>query len=116
MLLQNHQSIHVFLNQHFSIKDCVKMFPLCAEFKGLKSVAKKEECYRELMNKCSEEVRNTIIKKKYFGYINKAMLLIDARLNEEPTSNLLEEDEKVILKKLPVLVRATVMVALQRST
>mgnify|MGYP003683170665 CR=1 FL=1 len=80
MLLVNHQGIHVFLNQHFSIKDCVKMFPLSAEFKGFKSLARKEQCYQEMMKRCSEDVRNTIVKKKYYGYINKAMLLIDARL------------------------------------
>lgn len=68
------------------------------------------------MGKASEDVRTTIMKKKYFGFINKGMLLMDARLREEQIPPILEEDERTILKKVPILVRAIVMMALPRST
>ena len=80
MLLENHPNLHAFINQQFSIRDCIKALPICLEFKG-SLPSSNQQAYDQLMKKASEDIKNFIIKKRFLGFINKAMLLMDARLN-----------------------------------
>lgn len=55
------------------------------------------------------------MKKKYLNYIKKAMILIDARISEKKMPFELMDDFRFILKKMPILIKASVMIAASRS-
>lgn len=56
------------------------------------------------------------MKKKYHNYIKKSMVLIDARVTEKKMPLELMDDFRFMLKKMPVLIKAAVMLAASRSS
>ena len=60
-------------------------------------------------------MKKVFMKKKFFNYIKKSMVLIDARVSEKKMPPELMEDFRFIMKKIPVLVKASVMLGLERS-
>ncbi len=54
-------------------------------------------------------------KKNYKGFVKKALLLVDARVNEKEVPVELEEDSKLIMKKTPIIIKSSINSAYQRS-
>lgn len=68
-----------------------------------------------LFKQADEDMKKVFMKKKFFNYINKAMVLIDARVTDKKIPEELMDDFRYIMKKMPVLVNASVMLGLERS-
>lgn len=68
-----------------------------------------------LFKQADEDMKKVFMKKKFFNYIKKAMVLIDARVTDKKIPEELMDDFRYIMKKMPVLVNASVMLGLERS-
>ena len=68
-----------------------------------------------LFKQADEDMKKVFMKKKFFNYIKKAMVLIDARVSEKKVPEELMEDYKFIMKKIPILVKASLTLGLERS-
>ena len=68
-----------------------------------------------LFKQADEDMKKVFMKKKFFNYIKKAMVLIDARITQKTMPKELMDDFRFILRVMPMLVKATVMQASGRS-
>jgi hypothetical protein len=82
MLQESHPYIHSVLNQHFSTSDCVRCLSFCMEFKNFRITREESDKLDALFKQADEDLKKVFLKKKYFNYIKKAMVLIDSRVNE----------------------------------
>ena len=98
------------------MRDSVRTLSLCLEFKNLRISSGQGEKLEQLFKQTDEDIKKVFLKKKFFNYIKKAMVLIDARVTEKTVPPELEEDYRFIMKKIPILVKASVMTALERSS
>jgi hypothetical protein len=68
-----------------------------------------------MLRQLDEDEKKHLTKKNYKPFVKKALLLVDARLNEKEIPVELEEDYKFILKKTPVIIKSSINSAFERS-
>lgn len=92
---------------------------MCQEFKNLRTTRNQIDKLEELLKYADEDIKKLIEnkkrKKKTIDYIKKSLVLVDARISEKRMPPELMDDFRYILKKVPVLLRASIMLAAGRS-
>lgn len=68
-----------------------------------------------MLKQLDEDERKALTKKNYKGFVKKALLLVDARINEKEVPSELEEDYKLILKTTPIIIKSSINTAFGRS-
>jgi hypothetical protein len=68
-----------------------------------------------MLKQLDEDEKKALTKKNYKGFVKKALLLVDARVNEKEVPTELEEDSKLIMKKTPVIIKSSINSAYERS-
>lgn len=81
----------------------------------MKTTKAQVEKLEKLLKESDEDYTKFFLKKNFLNYIKKAIVLIDARINEKKMPNELVDDLRFIMKKAPVLIKAIIMIASERS-